>query len=293
GNEKVLTARLADARFFYTEDQRSEISEFVEKLKNVAYNEQLGTIYDKQNRAIKIVDVLARYFELSGPEIKELKEIAAIYKFDLVTQIVDEFPMLQGTIGGIYAKEHHLSDKVADAISEQYMPLSQVDPLPKTTLGKYIALIDKLDTLVQFFSIGLIPTGSNDPHALRRQAVGVVRLFLALDMKSIKFTKLMAEVIEASELPENRMDDLDENMRALNDFILARLEQIMKTDYHLSFDIRQAVLAAKNDNLTRMVKAGERLEQHKGKENYKELVESITRILNITNTNGNAGQINE
>src|SRR5699024_11297576 len=99
---------------------------------------------------------LADYFALSGPEIKELKEIAAIYKFDLVTQIVDEFPTLQGTIGGIYAKEHHLSDEIADAISEQYLPLSQVGPLPSTKLGKYIALIDKLDTLIQFFSIGLI-----------------------------------------------------------------------------------------------------------------------------------------
>src|SRR5699024_1472115 len=293
GNEKVLTARLADAKFFYAEDQKSEIVEFVEKLKNVAYHEQLGTIYDKQNRAVRIVDVLADHFNLSGPEIKELKEIAAIYKFDLVTQIVDEFPTLQGRIGGIYAREHHLSDNIAHAISEQYLPLSQVDSLPKSILGKYIALIDKLDTLIQFFSIGMIPTGSNDPHALRRQAVGVVRLILALDVKNLDFIKLMNEVVEVSNLPEKRMDQLDENMRALNDFILARLEQIMKTDYNLSYDIRQAVLAAKNVNLTRMVKAGERLEQHKGKENYKELVESITRILNITNTNGNAGQINE
>lgn len=293
GNEKVLTARLADAKFFYAEDRKSEIVEFVEKLKNVAYHEQLGTIYDKQNRAVRIVDVLADHFNLSGPEIKELKEIAAIYKFDLVTQIVDEFPTLQGRIGGIYAREHHLSDNIAHAISEQYLPLSQVDSLPKTILGKYIALIDKLDTLIQFFSIGMIPTGSNDPHALRRQAVGVVRLILALDVKNLDFTKLMDEIVEVSSLPENRMDHLDENMRALNDFILARLEQIMKTDYNLSYDIRQAVLAAKNDNLTRMVKAGERLEQHKGKENYKELVESITRILNITKANGNTGQINE
>ena len=293
GNEKVLTARLADARFFYAEDQKSKINEFVEKLKNVAYHEQLGTIYDKQKRALKMVDVLANHFSLSGPEIKELKEIAAIYKFDLVTQIVDEFPTLQGTIGGIYAKEHHLSDQIADAISEQYLPLSQADSLPKTNLGKYIALIDKLDTLLQFFSIGLIPTGSNDPHALRRQAVGVVRLILALDEKNISFKSLMDDLVEVSAFPESRMDHLADYMHALNDFIFARLEQIMKTDNNLSYDIRQAVLAAKSDNLTQMVEAGELLEQHKGKEDYKELVESITRILNITKANKTSGQINE
>lgn len=293
GNEKVLTARLADAKFFYAEDQKTEIIEFVEKLKNVAYHEQLGSIYDKQNRAIKIIDVLADYFALSGPEIKELKEIAAIYKFDLVTQIVDEFPTLQGTIGGIYAKEHHLSDEIADAISEQYLPLSQVDPLPSTKLGKYIALIDKLDTLIQFFSIGLIPTGSNDPHALRRQAVGVVRLMLALDVKDIDIIHLIDDMVIASDLPKNRTAHLEENMQTLKDFILARLEQIMKTDYHFSYDIRQAVLATKNKNMIRMVEAGERLEQHKDDENYKKLVESITRILNITKTNGKTGEINE
>src|SRR5699024_5667863 len=150
GNEKILTERLADAKIFYNEDKKREIIELVEKLKNVTYHEQSGTIYDKQNRAIKIIDILADYFALSSSEIKELKEIAAIYIFDLVTQIVDEFPTLQGTIGGIYAKEHHLSDEITDAISEQYLPLSQVDPLPSTKLGKYIALIDKLDTLIQF-----------------------------------------------------------------------------------------------------------------------------------------------
>src|SRR5699024_5335243 len=112
GKEKVLTARLADAKLLYADDQDTEIIGFIE--------------------TVKIIDVLADYFAISGPEIKELKEIAAIYKFDLVTQIVDEFPTLQGTIGGIYAKEHHLSDEIADAISEQYLPLSQVDPLPST-----------------------------------------------------------------------------------------------------------------------------------------------------------------
>src|SRR5699024_2938418 len=133
--------------------------------------------------------------------------------------------------------------------------------------------------------------GSNDPHALRRQAVGVVRLVLALDEKNISFKNLMDDLVEVSAFPESRMDHLADYMHALNDFIFARLEQIMKTDNNLSYDIRQAVLAAKSDNLTQMVEAGELLEQHKGKEDYKELVESITRILNITKANKTSGQI--
>src|SRR5699024_8405447 len=132
GNEKVLSARLADGKFFYLEDQKMEISDFVDKLKNVDYHEQLGTIYDKQNRAIRIVDVIGDNFKLSNSEMNELKEIAAIYKFDLVTQIVDEFPTLQGTIGGIYAKEHKMSDEISAAISKQYMLLSQIDQLPES-----------------------------------------------------------------------------------------------------------------------------------------------------------------
>lgn len=293
GNEKVLSARLADGKFFYLEDQKMEISDFVDKLKNVDYHEQLGTIYDKQNRAIRIVDVIGDNFKLSNSEMNELKEIAAIYKFDLVTQIVDEFPTLQGTIGGIYAKEHKMSDEISAAISEQYMPLSQIDQLPESKLGKYIALIDKLDTLIQFFSIGLIPTGSNDPHALRRQAIGVVRLILDLDEKQLDLMNLINEIVEVSELPKKRLNNLNKNMLALNTFILDRLEQIMRTEHNLSHDVRQAVLAANHENLTRIIEAGDILERQKNQENYKSLVESITRVLNITKSNGTAGQVND
>lgn len=293
GNEKVLSARLADGKFFYSEDQAMDISAFIEKLKNVDYHEQLGTIYEKQVRAEKIVDAIANTFELTESDKTVLKEIATIYKFDLVTQIVDEFPTLQGTMGGIYAKENGFSDEVATAISEQYLPLSQVDQLPETKFGKYIALIDKLDTLIQFFSIGLIPTGSNDPHALRRQAIGVVRLILAFDEKQIDVTNLIDEVVQVSEIPESRLENLDQNMRALNDFILDRLEQIMRTEKNLSYDIRKAALGAKHTNMARMIEAGDVLETQKEQKNYKEVVESITRVLNMTKSAGSTGEVRE
>lgn len=293
GNEKVLSARLADGKFFYLEDQKMEISAFVEKLKNVDYHEQLGTIFEKQIRTEKIVDVIANNFDLTESDKTVLKEIAAIYKFDLVTQIVDEFPTLQGTIGGIYAKENGFSDEVATAISEQYLPLSQVDQLPETKFGKYIALIDKLDTLIQFFSIGLIPTGSNDPHALRRQAIGVVRLILAFDEKQIDLTNLIDEVVQASEFPVSRLENLDDNIKALNDFILDRLEQMMRTEWNLSYDIRQAALGAKHKNMARMIEAGDVLETQKEEKSYKEVVESVTRVLNMTKSAGSVGEVRE
>jgi len=293
GNEKVLSARLADGRFFYLEDRKHSIDDFVEKLKQVDYHEQLGTLYEKQQRATKIAEVIGKNFSLSTNEIDELKEIASIYKFDLVTQIVDEFPTLQGTIGGLYAKEQGLSDATAKAITEQYLPLSQTDRLPQTKYGKFIALIDKLDTLIQFFSIGMIPTGSNDPHALRRQAIGIVRLLLDLDEKTIDLTELIDEIVSVSDLSKERAEDLEKNMTALNGFILDRLEQMMRTDYELSHDVRQAALGATYLNMTRILEAAKVLEEEKQKEDYKQVVESVTRVLNMTKNAGSTGEVRE
>ena len=282
GNEKVLSARLADAKFFYDEDQKSTIADFNEKLKRVVYHDKLGTIYEKQERASKMVETMNRYFDLTADEIKQLERVTSIYKFDLVTQVVDELPTLQGYIGQLYASERDEDTAVATAIGEQYLPLSITDDLPTTKIGKLIALTDKLDSLIQFFSVGLIPTGSNDPYALRRQAIGVVRLLLDLDDTGVELDAFINDLFEAVELPEDRLEDLEVNKAALLAFIGDRLEQIMQSEYKITHDQRKAALGSTHYNLKWILDVALELKEQKEAENFKETVESITRVLNMT-----------
>src|SRR5699024_8478087 len=148
------------------------------------------------------------------------KRVTSIYKYDLVTQVVDELPTLQGYIGELYASDRGEDVAVAKAIGEQYLPLSVTDALPSTKLGKFIALIDKLDSLIQFFSVGLIPTGSNDPYALRRQAIGVVRLLLDLDHTGVELDNFINDLFESVGMPKEREEELASNKKALLSFLV-------------------------------------------------------------------------
>lgn len=291
GNEKVLTARLADSMFFYEEDQKTDIATFVDKLKHIKYHEKLGAIYDRQVRGTNMVPVLAKYFDLSDTEVEDLTRLTEIYKFDLVTQVVDEFPTLQATIGAIYAADRNESEAVSVAIGEQYLPSSVKGVLPETKLGLFIALIDKLDALIQFFSVDLIPTGSNDPYALRRQAIGVVRILLELNQSTVDLEDLLNDLVEASQVPADREEKLEENMRALIAFIKDRLEQLMQAEYNIPHDIRQAALGSNNHNVTWNLEVAQVLEEQKSTEAFKEVVESITRVINMTKKQTNVVSI--
>ncbi len=293
GNEKVISARLADAKFFYDEDQKESIADFVEKLKILDYHEKIGTIYEKQVRVNNIAQVLADKFDLNADEKADLDRASSIYKFDLVTQMVGEFTSLQGIIGKQYAEERGEAAGVAIAIEEHYLPLSAKGDLPATKVGKLLALIDKFDSLIQFFSANLIPTGSNDPYALRRQAIGVVRLMIALEVTALDLAELMGKVIVASHLPADRLEQLNANKKALLHFILDRLEQIMQGEFGISHDIRQAALRMPKQNLIQMLENAKVLEEQKETESFKELVEAITRVFNLTKTHGSAGEISE
>ena len=142
-------------------------------LKRVSFHEKLGSLYDKQERVSVIAQILANEFDLSKQEKDALNRASEIFKFDLVTNTVIEFTKLQGKIGAILAKEKGEKELVGDAISEQYLPSSATSELPSTKVGTVLSLADKLDTLIMFFAIGQVPTGSNDPFALRRQAMGI------------------------------------------------------------------------------------------------------------------------
>jgi glycyl-tRNA synthetase beta chain len=179
GNEKVLRARLSDANFFYREDQKLKIEDAVKKLDKIVFHEELGTLGEKVNRIVNLSKQLADMVQLQNDEKENVERAASICKFDLVTHMVYEFPELQGKIGEKYARLSGEKEEVSIAINEHYMPRHAEDAAPGSNVGAIVALADKLDTIVGFFAIGKIPTGSQDPYALRRQASGILQILLS------------------------------------------------------------------------------------------------------------------
>ena len=175
GNERVLAARLADARYFFDEDRKGKLADRVSRLNGVVFHKQLGSLYEKTQRTISLAGALA---DAAGvPEVKESCQRAALLsKADLVTGMVGEFPTLQGVMGEKYAAHDGESVEVCKAIGEYYRPRTPDDAVPETTVGRLLALADRLDTLAAFFYAGIVPSGSEDPYSLRRSAFGVIRI---------------------------------------------------------------------------------------------------------------------
>lgn len=177
GYERVLSARLADAHFFYAHDSKIRLDELVPKLAGIGFHAKLGSLLDKTNRVSALVEKLQRWLSLPDDVLENAKRATLLSKADLLTQMVGEFPELQGVAGRFYAELQEKKD-VATAIEEHLWPLSADGKLPSTTEGAAVSLADKMDTLAADFSVGLIPTGSNDPYALRRAAIGVIRILI-------------------------------------------------------------------------------------------------------------------
>lgn len=178
GNEKVLTARLEDAKFFYKQDVKAETSTWKEKLATVSFHENLGSLSDKEDRLVKIVEVIGNTMDVGESTLADAKRAAEISKLDLVSKMVIEFTELEGTMGRIYAIEKGENISVAKAIEEQYMPRKSGGDLPKTTAGILLSLADKIDTIVGLYADGIEVTGSQDPYALRRAALGIINILL-------------------------------------------------------------------------------------------------------------------
>jgi len=176
GNERVLRARLEDARFFYNEDKKKNLDDFVEPLKGVVFQKKLGTLYEKMERICSLARILSAHV---CPD-KEPQALRAgrLCKADLVTLMVYEFPELQGIMGGYYATHSGEEPTVAQAIQEHYRPAFAGDDPPVSELGAVIAVADKLDTILGCIGVGLIPSGSEDPYGLRRNALGIIQIFL-------------------------------------------------------------------------------------------------------------------
>ena len=202
GNERVLVPRLEDAQFFYDEDQKLTIDQYVERLKKVSFHDQISSMADKMARTAIIAKLLGEKLNLTDQEQADLQRAAQIYKFDLTTQMVGEFAELQGIMGEIYAKLFGEKADVAAAVREHYMPISAEGALPQTKIGAILAIADKLDSIFSFFGAGMIPSGSNDPYALRRQAYGIVRIVADRQwhLPLLAMQKTIAEQIQQSDM---------------------------------------------------------------------------------------------
>lgn len=273
GNEKVLVARLEDGEFFWREDQKLKIADLVAKLDNVTFHEKIGSLSEHMKRSKVIAAYLAEKAGASAEESKALARAAEIYKFDLLTGMVGEFDELQGIMGEKYALLAGEDAAVATAIREHYLPNSADGDLPETKVGALLALADKLDTILSFFSVGLIPSGSNDPYALRRATAGVVRIMDAFGLK-IPMDELIDNLYALS------FDSLTyEHKAEVMDFIRARVEKMMSKS--VSKDIKEAVLAGLNFVVAEMIEAADALVEASKAADYKAAVESLSRVFNL------------
>lgn len=281
GNERVLVPRLEDAKFFYEEDQKLTIDQYVDRLKKVSFHDKISSMYDKMQRVAVIAQLLGKRLNLSATELADLDRAAHIYKFDLTTQMVGEFAELQGVMGEIYAKLFGEKDDVAAAIREHYMPISAEGDLPATKLGAILAIADKLDSILSFFAVDMIPSGSNDPYALRRQAFGIVRIINDRGWH-LSLLGIQPFLIKAFADSDVAIDfDLTKNAPAVRTFFLDRLKQFF-SGRRLRHDIIDAVTDTENDDIETVFEAAAAIDEHKEDTDFKDAVEALTRVLRIS-----------
>jgi glycyl-tRNA synthetase beta chain len=281
GNEKVLRARLSDAAFFYKEDQKLQIDACLQKLSSIVYHEEIGTLSNKVARVRELANELSQLVKLNGEEQKYVDRAAEICKFDLVTNMVYEFPELQGLMGEKYALQKGEHQVVAHAINEHYMPRNAEDSTPASNAGAVLAVADKLDTIISFFAIGKIPSGSQDPYALRRQASGIVQI-LNEKKWNISFEDMISislELVEKSNILKKSAADI--KVEVINFFKL-RIKHLLQ-EKSIRYDIIEAVLGDKIGSVPSLIQKGELLEAAKMEPDFKENIESLSRVLNISN----------
>lgn len=276
GNERVLRARLSDAEFFFNEDRAVKLEDRLEKLKTVSFQEGLGNMYDKSERLVKMAEMMR--FAINTPvDEEELRRCALLCKTDLVTGMVIEFTELQGVMGREYALLDGEKPEVATGIFEHYLPRFAGDALPATTIGRIVGIGDKLDNICATFSRGLAPTGSQDPYALRRQALGVINILLDANYH-ISLAKIIAGTLYLLDIKPEETGKL---VPQIMEFFKQRLRNLLM-DQGIRYDVIDAVFADKrNDDMVDLAVRCKALATYVEAGNAEPLVQVSVRVSNL------------
>ncbi len=286
GNENVLRARLEDAKFFYQEDQKVPLEKRVDKLKNVIFRENLGSLFDKTKRLELLCDYITDGLQVEQKVKKDLLRSAHLCKADLVTKTVKEFPELQGIMGKEYAVLSGEREEVAEAIFEHYLPRFSGDRLPVTKSGMILGIADKVDTIIGCFVMGLAPTGSQDPYGLRRQSRGKIAIILKNNLEiSLKdIIKKSLSLYKESVSMELKIDE-NEIVSQILSFLKQRLKNIFLED-GIRYDVIDAVLAVDSDgdvvDIKNRIKA---IEELYNQPIFRKILNSSNRVLNLSKNN--------
>ena len=275
GNERVLKARLEDAQFFFNEDRKKSLEQHRDKLKTVVFQEGLGSIYEKTERLEKLATVIADLLEVDSKDKEHAIRAAQLSKADLVTGMVTEFTELQGIMGREYAKLDGEDSAVFMAIDEHYMPRFAGDSQPKTTAGRIVSLADKIDNIVATFSRGLIPTGSQDPFALRRQALGIVNTIIEAKW-SISINKIVDEAMTLLKITDEV--GREKLQKDVADFMRLRIKNVLSDS--VKYDVIDAVIEDVDDIYSVTLKAAALSDFVKTADSTK-TIQSFVRVSNL------------
>ena len=281
GNERVLRARLSDAEFFYQTDLKKPLESRLPRLQNVVYHNKLGS---QSERIARLVAIAGKVASKIGADLAQTERATLLAKADLVTEMVGEFPELQGTMGKYYAQHDGETAVVAQALEQHYQPRFAGDALPETTVATSVALADKLEAIVGIWGIGLIPTGDKDPYALRRAALGVVRMLMQYPVSLPALVQDAFDSFPAGKLAANTVAEV-------TDFMYARLAVLLQADY--TQDVVAAVLAHRPDSLHDLAARLEAVSEFKALPEAAALAAANKRVHNLLKkTDGELGAVN-
>ena len=248
GNGRVVRARLADGQYFYNADLSQLLVDYLPKLDTVTFQADLGSVRLKVDRIVKNANSIGSQLNLSPEQCQQIDRAALLCKADLVTQMVGEFPELQGIMGSKYAIANGESTAVATAIFEHYLPRNAEDSLPQTLTGQIVGIADRLDTLVCIFGLGMLPTGSSDPFALRRAANAIVNIVWNANL-GINLERLIEHVVTEFQQIRTQVNPA-ELTQQLQDFFIQRLRNLLQEDRHIDYDLVNAVLGENDPEYT-------------------------------------------
>ncbi|MGB3293588.1 MAG: glycine--tRNA ligase subunit beta [Phormidesmis sp.] len=249
GNERVIRARLADGKFFFAADRKQPLADYLPQLATVTFEARLGSMLDKVNRIVSVATLLCDQLGLSSEQRQQILRAAQLCKADLVTQMVGEFPELQGYIGQKYALASGEPESVADAIYEHYLPKGAGDPPPEATVSQVVGIADRLDTLVSIFSIGKLPKGSSDPFALRRAANAIVNIVWAAGLP-LNLQQMLDQVVSdfaAGRRAAGHEVNAAELTAQLTDFFSQRVRSLLQEAHTIDYDLVNAVFGEDAD----------------------------------------------